>query len=174
MEHLWTPWRMEYLVSEKAPGCPFCAALAADDDCGHYILYRGETCFVILNKYPYNNGHLMILPYRHVSDFPHLSTDERREFMELVDLSLRAHRRSSNPDGFNVGMNLGEAAGAGITEHIHMHIVPRWSGDTNFMTAINDTRAIPELLEQAWERLKPVFDELTSDSACVAETGRIE
>lgn len=150
---------MEYLVSEKETGCPFCEALAAEDDRSYYILYRGDHCFVILNKYPYNNGHLMILPYRHVSDFSDLTAEERMEFTELLEVSLDAHRRSSRPDGFNVGMNLGAAAGAGVAEHLHMHVVPRWSGDTNFMTTINETRAIPELLEEAWDRLKPVFEE---------------
>lgn len=163
MEHLWTPWRMEYLVSDKESDCPFCRALSAEDDRAYYILYRGEHCFVILNKYPYNNGHLMVLPYRHISDFGDLTAKERTEFNDLLELSLAAHRKSSNPDGFNVGMNLGAAAGAGIESHLHMHVVPRWSGDTNFMTVINQTRAIPELLEDAWDRLKPAFDKLAAD-----------
>lgn len=149
-------------MSENESECPFCAALSAEDDRAYYILHRGEHCFVILNKYPYNNGHLMILPYRHIRDFSDLTAQERAEFNDLLELSLAAHRQSSNPDGFNVGMNLGAAAGAGIESHLHMHVVPRWSGDTNFMTAINQTRAIPELLEDAWDRLKPAFDELAA------------
>ena len=150
-------------MSEKESGCPFCKALSAGDDRAYHILYRGEHCFVILNKYPYNNGHSMVLPYRHISDFGELTADERAELNDLLELSLAAHRQSSNPDGFNVGMNLGAAAGAGIESHLHMHVVPRWSGDTNFMTAINETRAIPELLDDAWNRLKPAFEELAAD-----------
>lgn len=163
MQHLWTPWRMEYIVSDKKKhGCPFCQALEAGDDEACYILFRGRHCFVILNKYPYNNGHLMILPYRHVGELHQMTPDERREMMELVELSVRVLRQSSRPDGFNIGINLGTAAGAGVQDHIHIHVVPRWNGDTNYMTVIHEVRTIPELLEQTWKRLKPVFDDLAA------------
>ncbi len=162
LEHLWTPWRMEYILSEKPRECPFCRAVEAGDDRACHIVYRGEHCFVILNKYPYNNGHLMILPYRHVAELHEMTPEERREMMELLELCVRVLRQSSRPDGFNVGLNLGEAAGAGVQCHIHVHVVPRWHGDTNYMTVVNGVRVIPELLDETWERLKPIFDALTS------------
>ncbi|MDQ7029146.1 MAG: HIT domain-containing protein [Ardenticatenia bacterium] len=151
---------MEYIVSDKEPGCPFCRALDAGDDKAGHILHRGTRCFIILNKYPYNNGHLMVLPYRHVAELHELTPEERLELIELVELSVRVLRESSRPDGFNVGMNLGTAAGAGVLGHLHMHVVPRWNGDTNYMTVINQVRTIPELLEETWGRLKPVLDVL--------------
>lgn len=160
MERLWTPWRMGYIMGEKETGCPFCRALTANDDVAQYIVYRGKHAFVILNRYPYNNGHLMVMPYAHVGDLAELDEATRNEMMALVDLSVRALREASHPQGFNMGLNLGEAAGAGVTDHLHMHVVPRWGGDTNYMTVINEVRTIPELLDETYRCLKPVMAQL--------------
>lgn len=164
MERLWTPWRMDYVTGEKRSGCPFCHALAANNDAGHYIVYRGKHAFVILNRYPYNNGHLMIMPYAHVSELSDLDEATRNEMMALLDLSVRALREASNPQGFNIGLNLGEAAGAGVADHLHMHVVPRWRGDTNYMTVINEVRTIPELLDETYWRLHPIMMRLAAET----------
>ncbi|MCZ7571426.1 MAG: HIT domain-containing protein [Ardenticatenaceae bacterium] len=164
MERLWTPWRMDYIMDQKETGCPFCRALVANDDAGQYIVYRGERTFVILNRYPYNNGHLMIMPYAHVGDLSDLDEATRNEMMALLDLSVRALRETSRPQGFNMGLNLGEAAGAGVTDHLHMHVVPRWGGDTNYMTVLNEVRTIPELLDETYRRLQPVMARLAKAS----------
>ena len=160
MERLWTPWQMDYIMSEKTGGCPFCRALAANDDPGEYILYRGKNAFVILNRYPYNNGHLMVMPYAHAANLDELDEATRSEMMALLDLSIRALRESSRPEGFNVGMNLGEAAGAGVADHLHIHVVPRWFGDTNYMTVIDQVRVIPEMLDETYRRLQPAISRL--------------
>lgn len=164
MDHLWTPWRMAYILSKKEPGCPFCAALADDRDDETFVLWRGEHCFLILNRYPYNNGHLMLLPNRHIADITELNEDERREWMHLLDAAVRALREAFNPHGFNIGINLGEAAGAGIAAHLHLHVVPRWEGDTNYMTVTAQTRTIPELLSDTWARLRPILERLLAPS----------
>ena len=161
MDRLWTPWRMPYLCGEdpKPGGCIFCYKIGCSDNEEH-ILYRGEFCYVTLNRYPYSNGHLMIIPYSHVSSLEDLDPPALTELMLTVNLSLAALREAYNPHGFNLGVNLGKAAGAGIADHVHMHIVPRWTADTNFMPVIGKTRVIPELLDEAHARLKPIFDRL--------------
>ncbi len=153
LQHLWAPWRMEYILAEKERDCVFCEALTADNDRDVNIIYRGQWGFVILNLYPYNNGHVMVLPYRHIATLGELTADERAELMELAERSIAALEKTMHPEGFNVGINLGRAAGAGIETHVHMHVVPRWAGDTNFATVIGSTRTLPELLSQTYSRL---------------------
>lgn len=154
---------MEYIESHKEPddgGCVFCAMLdLPEDDPEARIVHRGDHSFVTLAKYPYNPGHLLLLPMRHVGDLLDLSTEENAEISALMQRSIRALQAESEPHGFNVGLNLGRVAGAGIPEHLHWHVVPRWGGDTNFMPVVGDTRVLPELLEQTYRRLKPRFAE---------------
>jgi ATP adenylyltransferase len=158
MDRLWTPWRMPYLrgEDEKPNGCIFCHKTACSDAKEH-ILLRGEFCYVTLNRYPYSNGHLMVIPYVHVPSIENLDGPTLQEMMQVVNLSLAALREAYDPHGFNVGVNLGKAAGAGIAEHVHMHVVPRWTADTNFMPVVGKTRVIPELLDESYARLKPIF-----------------
>jgi ATP adenylyltransferase len=152
---------MEYIRTATAEGesggCFFCEKLAAGDDEKSYILVRTAPAFIILNAFPYNPGHLMVAPTRHVGDFEELIPGELTALGELLQRATRALRESSNPDGFNLGMNLGRVAGAGVPGHLHWHVVPRWNGDTNFMPVIADTKVLPEALAQTYARLKPHF-----------------
>ncbi|AKU64804.1 HIT family hydrolase [Schaalia meyeri] len=154
----WTPYRMAYIHGEGKPAdssdrtCPFCIAPDKSDDEG-LIVYRGRSCFVLMNLFPYNSGHMLVCPYRHVSDYAFLSDEERVELGELTATAMRVCREVSAPAGFNLGMNQGEVAGAGIAAHLHQHIVPRWPGDANFLPIIARTKAVPELLEDARVRL---------------------
>jgi ATP adenylyltransferase len=161
MKRLWTPWRMAYLTGTDKPrsdsGCIFCAKIAAPDESEH-VLCRGQFAYVTLNRYPYNNGHLMIIPYAHVASLEDLDTPTLTELMLLTTRGLAVLRQAYRPDGFNIGVNLGQAAGAGIAEHVHIHIVPRWNADTNFMPIVGETRVIPETLDQTFARLRPLFD----------------
>lgn len=157
MKHLWAPWRMEYILKEKNEGCIFCEIPEENRDEKNYILYRGEFCFVILNTYPYNNGHIMIAPYSHVKNLEELNKDTINELMSLCQKSIFILKEKMNPQGFNIGVNIGKVAGAGILEHVHLHIVPRWQGDTNFMPVILDTKVIPEYLSKTYYLLKPNF-----------------
>jgi ATP adenylyltransferase len=150
---------MEYILSEKGERCIFCDKIADDDDQANYILQRGEKCYVMLNLYPYNNGHLMVSPYRHVPSPEQLEEDVLTEMMLMVSRGLRALRRAMNPDGFNVGINIGKAAGAGIEGHVHIHVVPRWRADTNFMPVFSHTRVIPELMDDTYRKLKAAWEE---------------
>lgn len=160
MQRLWAPWRLEYIVGEKIDGCIFCVFPKQEDDRKNHILARGKHAFVIMNAFPYSNGHLMIVPYRHTSDLCELSDDENLEMMQLVQKSMRVLKQALAPDAFNVGVNQGTAAGAGIADHIHMHIVPRWNSDTNFMPVFADIKVIPEALETTYDKLKQIFDGL--------------
>jgi len=160
MQRLWAPWRLEYIVGEKIDGCIFCVFPKQDDDKKNHILARGKHAFVIMNAFPYSNGHLMIVPYRHTSDLAELADEETLEMMQLVQKSIQVLKEAFAPDAFNVGVNQGTAAGAGIADHIHMHIVPRWNGDTNFMPVFADVKVIPEALEKTYDKLKPIFDGL--------------
>jgi ATP adenylyltransferase len=144
---LWAPWRIEYITGDKAAGCVFCAAARGEGDDAALVLERGERCFTMLNAFPYTSGHAMVLPDRHVPDLLDLDEAEVGEVMALTRRCLRAMRAAMSPEGFNVGVNLGQAAGAGIAEHLHLHIVPRWSGDTNFMPVLADTHVIPQALQ---------------------------
>jgi ATP adenylyltransferase len=158
-ERLWAPWRMEYIEGgADTPGCIFCDKPAAGDDEANLIVHRGELAYVLMNLYPYSNGHLMVAPYRHVGDYAELTADELTELMALTQTGVRALRAASEPHGFNLGMNLGTVAGAGIADHAHMHLIPRWGGDTNFMPIVGQTRVLPELLAETWTKLRPHFD----------------
>ncbi len=162
MEHIFAPWRIEYIRMEKKDGCIFCELPAENDDENNLILYRGKYAFVIMNNYPYNPGHVMVAPFRHVGDFDSLTAEEIKEIHQLVSLMIRAIKRAMNPDGFNIGLNIGRVAGAGVEHHIHVHIVPRWNGDTNFMPVISDTKVIPQALKETYHELKTVIGKLTS------------
>ncbi|MCE5315533.1 MAG: HIT domain-containing protein [Armatimonadota bacterium] len=160
MERLWAPWRLEYITAEKVEGCVFCVFPQQDCDQKNRILYRGKHSFVIMNAFPYSNGHLLIPPYRHIADISQLSDEENLEIMQLTQLCCKALNEVCRPDGFNIGMNLGTAAGAGIADHLHLHIVPRWAGDINFMPVFADVKVIPEALETTYIKLKAEFDRL--------------
>jgi len=141
-------------------GCIFCKKPQENEDEKNLILYRGKTCFVLMNLFPYNSGHLMIAPYRHIGNFVDLRKEEGIELFKLLQWSLNILKKVLNPDGFNVGLNIGRTAGAGYEDHLHIHIVPRWNGDTNFMPVIADTKVIPEFLEETYKQLRPSFEEL--------------
>ena len=162
MEHLWSPWRLAYIQGASgATGCVFCDALARDD-AAPLILHRGRTCFVILNLFPYNSGHLMVVPNRHVASLKDATPEELSEVMALTRVAELALTEAFAPHGMNMGINLGKPAGAGILDHLHMHVVPRWNGDTNFMTVVGRTRVLPEELPQVAEKLRPLFARLTT------------
>jgi ATP adenylyltransferase len=159
MERLWAPWRMEYINSarEGEGGCIFCDLPAEGDDEKNLILTRGEKAFVILNKFPYNSGHLMIAPFRHVGEVEKLEDDEAVDLHHLMQKSLKALKEAMTPDGFNIGMNLGQVAGAGMPDHVHWHVVPRWSGDTNFMPVVGETKVLPQGIVDSYEKLRRVL-----------------
>ena len=157
MDTIWAPWRMPYIEMEKPSGCILCSKPRENKDAANYILYRAKANFVILNLYPYNPGHLMVAPYRHIASPEELSREELLEHSELVTRSLTILRESFGCDGFNLGMNLGIVAGAGIADHMHSHIVPRWQGDTNFMPVIASTKVIPQALKDTYQKLKGKF-----------------
>ena len=157
MEFLHSYWRMPYIEAPKPeddPGNPFVELPKSEDDRAVYIIYRGEHCYIVLNKFPYNAGHLLIVPYREVSDLSLLSKDERIELMDLIIRGQDILTKALNPQGFNVGFNFGRTAGAGIPTHLHCHIVPRWNGDHNFMPVVSNTRVLPDSLDGMWQRLK--------------------
>ena len=158
MERLWTPWRLAYVTESNytPPSCIFCDALERID-LEPLVVHRGGRCFVILNKFPYTNGHLMVVPNRHISRLAELEGDELTEIMSLTQAAERVLHEVYHPHGFNVGLNLGKAAGAGVLHHLHMHVVPRWEGDTSFMSAVGHTRVLPEELSVTASRLRPVF-----------------
>lgn len=161
LERLWTPWRLAYVSGgSESSGCVFCAALD-DDNAAPLVLFRGATCFVILNLFPYNNGHLMVVPRRHVGTLADTSDEERAELMELTRVAEIALTEAYGPHGMNMGINLGKPAGAGVPGHLHMHVVPRWSGDTNFMTVVGQTRVLPEELPATGDKLRPLFERLS-------------
>ena len=157
---LWAPWRLEYVESQAPKGCIFCEKPALADDRVALIVARWDTCFAMLNRYPYNNGHLMLAPFRHEAELSGLEPVELHELADKVALAAQALRSAFSADGLNVGLNLGEAAGAGVAGHLHWHIVPRWDGDTNFMPVVADTKVMPQALETTWEKLKAVFEDL--------------
>src|ERR1700690_502533 len=154
MDHLWTPWRYAYVTgAEKTAECVFCEAPKESDEKA-YIVHRGSHCYIILNTYPYTNGHVMIVPYAHLDELQKLPTDAAREMMALTQRVEGVLRSLSRPDGVNLGMNIGKAAGAGVAGHIHMHILPRWVADANFISVIGETRVLPETLEETWKRIR--------------------
>lgn len=156
MKHLWAPWRMDYILKEKEEGCFFCLHLKRHQDRETLILHRGQKAFVMMNKYPYNNGHLMIVPYRHCKDLESLRPSELMELFKLVQLSLQILKTALSPQGFNIGINIGKAGGAG-EDHLHVHIVPRWAGDTNFMPILGETKVVPEYLANTYQKLRSAF-----------------
>ncbi len=159
MDYLWSPWRMEYILNPKSEeGCIFCSALKLSDGPENLIISRGSKAFVILNRYPYTSGHLMIVPYMHQPSLELLDSGSRAEIMELSARAIQVLQVVYTPQGFNLGMNIGHAAGAGVTEHVHLHIVPRWVGDTNFMSSVSQTRVLPELLEETYRRVKEAWE----------------
>lgn len=158
-ERIWAPWRIDYITGPKEEGCIFCKALELGDDQEALILYRGRLCFVIMNKYPYNNGHLMVAPYRHTSDFGALTEDVSREMMSVLQKCYKVITKAFRPEGFNAGLNLGKCAGAGVEDHLHFHIVPRWNGDTNFMPVFGETRVISQHIQQTYGAFLPHFNE---------------
>lgn len=156
MQRLHAYWRMPYILAPKNPdegGNPFTRIPQSGDDQKEYILYRGQWNYIVMNRYPYNAGHLLVLPFREVSDLDGLTLDERHELMDLIVKAQQLLTRALRPDGFNTGFNFGNAAGAGIPTHLHCHVVPRWEGDTNFMPVIGDTRVLPDSMDAMWERL---------------------
>ena len=158
MKHLWTPWRMAYIENAgKEDGCVFCNLQAKEDGPGNLIVQRGTLAFVILNRYPYTSGHVMVVPFAHKPNLEELSPATRSEMMELTSQATVVLRKIYNTKSFNVGVNIGEAAGAGVKEHVHIHIVPRWVGDTNFMSTLAETRVLPETLADTWRRIREGF-----------------
>ena len=158
MENLYSPWRIDYILQESEDGCIFCKKPKENDDKNLLILKRGEYTYIIMNLYPYNNAHLMIVPYRHISKFSELRDEELLEMLKMIQLSEKILTKVYHPDGFNIGMNLGEVAGAGVADHLHIHIVPRWLGDTNFISTIGQTRVMPERIENTYKKLKYEFN----------------
>jgi len=157
MKVIWAPWRIDYILSKKKGACLFCEYPKEDNDRENLILYRNKNTYVIMNKYPYNNGHLMVVPYIHTSSFDGLSNKILAELMELTKFSVDCVKEAMRPEGFNIGLNFGRAAGAGIEEHIHIHIVPRWAGDMSFMTILDEVRVIPEHILATYDKLHPIF-----------------
>jgi ATP adenylyltransferase len=160
-EQLWAPWRLQYIESaDKAEGCIFCDFPAQGEakDSDNLILYRGPHAFIILNAFPYSNGHLMVVPYRHTARFEDFTDEEMLDVMRLTRIALNVLQTAFKPDGFNLGVNMGRVAGAGIADHLHWHVVPRWNGDTNFMPVLADVRVIPESLPVVYERLRAALE----------------
>ena len=161
MQRLWSPWRSKYIASgvdAQAEGCVFCRMAAnPDQDAANFVVHRGEHSFVVLNLYPYITGHLMIVPYLHTNEFDSAPKEMTDELMDMAKRAQTALREVYSPSGFNMGMNLGSAAGAGIADHLHIHLLPRWSGDTNFMTTVGESRVIPEDLPTTYSKLRPHF-----------------
>lgn len=161
MEIKWTPWRSQYIKRDDTAdtGCALCHAHQAGDDARLLVLYRGEYCYVLMNLYPYNPGHLMTIPYEHTAAFDSLPGPASAELMQLAQLSTRILTEAMRPQGFNLGMNLGRVGGAGIDEHLHLHVVPRWSGDTNFMPLIGGVKLVPEAIDDTYAVLRPLFEQ---------------
>jgi ATP adenylyltransferase len=163
METLWAPWRMAYIApkTEQPQGCIFCTKPDADQDVENHILYRGERCYMMLNLYPYSNGHLMVAPYQHVNSLEKLEAATLADMMAQVQLAQRAIRATMHPEGFNMGINEGKVAGAGYEEHVHLHVVPRWNGDTNFMPVLADVKVMPEHIDVVYQQLKQALEHIS-------------
>jgi len=157
MENIWAPWRIQYILGEKPEGCILCDKPTENKDIDNYILYRGKNNFIMLNSYPYNPGHLLIAPYRHIANPEELTEEERNEHFELISRSLGVLKNAFDPGGFNIGANIGKVAGAGIEDHFHSHIVPRWQGDTNYIPVLADLRVIPQALSDTYQMLQGKF-----------------
>ncbi|MBO8132095.1 MAG: HIT domain-containing protein [Candidatus Marinimicrobia bacterium] len=161
MDNLWAPWRIDYILNPKEKGCFFCKYIKDNNDEEHLILLRGNHSFVIMNYYPYNNGHLMIAPFRHLAGLSELNDDTLLEMLKLTRHSVDIIKKEMKAEGFNIGINLGDIAGAGVKDHLHIHIVPRWKGDTNFMPIIGHTKVVSEGLKETYQKLKKHFDKIT-------------
>ncbi|MDP2917247.1 MAG: HIT domain-containing protein [Dehalococcoidia bacterium] len=157
MKHIWAPWRIKYIEIKEPEGCFLCDKPKQDNDAESYILHRGRLNFVILNSYPYNPGHLMVAPYRHIGNLEDLTVEERNDHYELVSRCVTVLKQVLDTQFFNIGMNLGRVSGAGVADHIHTHIVPRWNGDTNFMPVVADTKVLPEAMADTYKKLKAKF-----------------
>lgn len=162
LESLWAPWRMDFIRKvDEGGGCFLCRAATEKEDQRNLVVRRGESCFCVLNRYPYNNGHLLIAPYRHEAALEHLTPAERAEVMDMTVEAKQALDRLVAPHGYNMGINLGRVAGAGLAEHVHLHIVPRWSGDTNFITTVGSAKVIPQALDEMWQLLAEEWQKVT-------------
>lgn len=157
MKQLWAPWRIEYILGPKPDTCVFCLPESTEEDEERLVLHRGGRAFVIMNRYPYNNGHIMVCPFRHVSELTELSREETHEIMDLVQLCSGILKQHFNCEGINVGLNLGKAAGAGIGEHLHFHLVPRWNGDSSFIAVMDDVRTVPQHIRETYKALRAWF-----------------
>lgn len=162
-KYLYSPWRIDYIMGEKPTDCVMCRANSCSDDAANLILHRGQYCYIMLNRYPYNNGHLMIVPYAHKSSINELTSQSWHEAAELIRMSELALQQAYQCDGINIGMNLGSAAGAGIAEHLHIHMVPRWNGDSNFMSVVSGERVIPEAFELSYAKLQSALSKVMND-----------
>lgn len=161
MKQIWSPWRMTYIRDHQAPkGCIFCDALQKEDTCENLIVKRGTQAFVILNRYPYTSGHVMVVPFQHVGTLAELDSQATADIMHLIQQSIQVINQVYKPEGYNIGANLGAVAGAGVAEHVHFHVVPRWGGDTNFMTSVGDVRVLPEDLCETYARLKDAWRQM--------------
>ena len=154
MERIWAPWRIRYILGKKEPGCFLCRKPQESDDAKNHIIIRDRTCFALLNAYPYNAGHLMVAPYKHTGDLDDLTEQELADLMTLTRRCKQLLTRAIKPEGFNIGLNLGRVAGAGVEDHLHIHIVPRWNGDTNYMPVIGDVRVLPQAMDEMYAELK--------------------
>jgi ATP adenylyltransferase len=174
MEQVFAPWRIDWVEREDRGGddCPFCALPAADDDRENLVVARGDRAFVMLNNYPYNPGHTMVIPYEHTGDYAALGDETLLAHARLTQRTLRALREAMGPDGFNTGLNLGRGAGGSIDDHLHTHVVPRWAGDTNFMPVVSDTKVIVEALDETYDKLRAAF--AAQDAATVPDDGAVE
>ena len=159
MERIFAPWRIRYIEAPKYKGCIFCDFPKENRDEERLIVYRGEKCFIILNNYPYNPGHVMVAPYRHFKEIEDISDDEALELIELTKKAVKVIKKVMKPDGFNIGINIGKVAGAGIEGHLHVHIVPRWEGDTSFMPVLADVKIITEAVQDTYKKLKKGFED---------------
>ena len=157
MKQLWAPWRIEYILGPKPDTCVFCLPESTEEDEERLVLHRGGRAFVVMNRYPYNNGHIMVCPFRHVSELTELSREETHEIMDLVQLCSGILKQHFNCEGINVGLNLGKAAGAGIGEHLHFHLVPRWNGDSSFIAVMDDVRTVPQHIRETYKALRACF-----------------
>ncbi len=160
MKKIFAPWRIRYIEAPKYEGCIFCDFPKENRDEERLIVYRGKRCFVILNNYPYNPGHVMVAPYRHFKEIEEMSEEEGAEMLELTKKAVKVIKKVMKPDGFNIGINIGKVAGAGIEQHLHIHIVPRWEGDTSFIPVLADVKIIPEAVAETYKKLKRGFEEL--------------
>lgn len=163
MKQLWAPWRINYILGPKPDECVFCIPGDASEDEERLVLHRGKNCFVIMNKFPYNNGHIMVCPYRHVMALEDLTCEESAELMDLLQKCAKILKEHFNCEGLNIGLNQGQAAGAGVREHLHFHLVPRWNGDSSFIAVMDEVRTMPQYLSETWKALLPRFKQLENE-----------